>query len=328
VATSPLVSIICLCYKHEKYVKETLISVWEQTYPHIEVIIVDDGSYDRSVEVIRQFLKERTAPFPVKTMFLSQNVGNCKAFNQAWRSAGGKYVIDLAADDVMLPDRVEKQVAFFETLSLDYGVVFTESRYMDAQAKPLDYHFAERYRHIRPIPEGKVFCDVLSGYFISSPTMMIRNEVLARLDGYDESLAYEDFDFWVRSARDYRYAYLDECTTLVRVLGQSMSRQLYRKNDRQLFSTYRVCQKAAGMLRSSDEKRALLRRIRYEARHAVFAAKFSEASLFLELERSLKVRSFTAIFLKVLVLLRLDLSALHRWYLSKRYGKKTAGAKK
>lgn len=319
-AVSPLVSIICLCYNHEKYVEETLSSVWSQTYQNIEVIIVDDASQDESVKVIRQFLEENPASFPVKTMFLEQNVGNCRAFNQAWRRASGKYVIDLATDDVILPDRVEKQVAFFETLSPDYGVVFSESRYMDAQGKLLEYHFAERYRHIRPIPEGDVFLEVLSGYFISSPAMMIRSEVLEKLGGYDETLAYEDFDFWVRSARDYRYAYLDECTTLVRVLGQSMSRQLYRKNDRQLFSTYKVCQKAADMLRSPNEKYALLRRIRYEARHAVFAAKFREASLLLELERSLKARSFLSTFLRVIVLLRLDLSALHRWYLGKGYG--------
>lgn len=319
--SSPLVSIICLCYNHEKYVEKTLASVWQQTYRNIEVFIVDDGSHDQSVAVIQQFLNENPAPFPVKTMFLSQNIGNCRAFNRAWRQADGKYVIDLATDDVMLPDRVERQVSFFEALSQDYGVVFTESQYINEEGLPLDYHFVGRYQHVRPIPAGDVFQDILSRYFISSPTMMIRNKVLKKLDGYDEALAYEDFDFWVRSARDYRYAYLDYCTTLVRELRQSMSRQLYRKKDRQLFSTYQVCQKAAGMLRSSEEKYVLIKRIQYEARHAVFAGKFHEASLFLELLRNLKVRSFTSTFLKVLVYFRLDLSAIHSWYLSKWYGK-------
>lgn len=319
--STPLVSIICLCYNHEKFVRETLSSVWSQTYRNIEVIIVDDGSQDKSVPVIQGFLQENPADFPVMTLFLKQNVGNCTAFNQGWKLVGGKYIIDLATDDVMLHDRVERQIDFFETLPKDYGVVFTESQYISEQGKTLDYHFADRYRHIRPIPEGDVYQDVLSRYFISSPTMMIKNEVLQVLGGYDETLAYEDFDFWVRSARQYKYAYLNKCTTLVRIVGQSMSRQVYQKNDRQLFSTQRVCKKAIGMLHSPGEKSALLRRVRYEASHAVFAGKFKEASLFLELERVLKARSFASVFLKILVLLRIDLSALHRWYLSKRYGK-------
>lgn len=297
------------------------MSVWEQTYQNMEVFIVDDGSQDNSVQVIQQFLRENPADFPVTTLFLRQNVGNCTAFNRAWCMAGGKYIIDLATDDIMLHDRVEKQVSFFETLPEDFGVVFTESRYMSEQDRLLDYHFADRYRHIQPVPEGDVYRDVLSRYFISSPTMMIRNQVLQQLGGYDENLAYEDFDFWVRSARYYKYAYLDACTTLVREVRHSMSRKLYHKSDRQLFSTYLVCKKASRLTNTFDERKALNQRVQYEARHAVFAGKFREASRFLELLHDLKVRTFTTIFLKIMTYLQLDLSAFHRWYLSKRYGK-------
>lgn len=314
---SPVISIICLCYNHERFVEETLASVWTQSYRNIEVIIVDDASQDESVKVIRQFLGENPADFPVKTLFLEQNVGNCTAFNRGWRLAGGKYIIDLATDDVMLPERLEKQVAFFEQLPDDYGVIFTESQYMDEDGTLLEFHFAERYRHIRPVPEGDVYQDVLSRYFISSPTMIIRNEVLQQLGGYDEQLAYEDFDFWVRSARHYKYAFLDQCTTWVRKLPASMSRQLYRKDDRQLYSTYLVCQKVAVMIRNEQEKQAFINRLSYEARHAALSGNFHEATLFLRLLKDLKTYSLTYIFLKVLIWARLDLSAIHAWYVSK-----------
>lgn len=312
--SNPLVSIICLCYNHEKYVKETLVSVWKQTYRNIEVIIVDDASRDGSVGVIRQFLAGHPAEFSVKTIFLENNLGNCAAFNRGWRMASGKYVIDLATDDIMLPERIEKQVTYFESLPDDYGVVFTESQYIDEKGHRLHFHFAEQYQHIRPVPTGDVYQDVLARYFISSPTMMVRNEVLQRLNGYDEKLAYEDFDFWVRSARHYKYAYLNICTTLVRKSGKSMSRQLYRTNDRQLHSTYLVCVKASRMIRSSAEKRALAQRILYEAKHAAFSANFSEASLFLNLMERLKIRPISTNLLKILIATRLNLSVFHRWY--------------
>lgn len=318
--TPPLVSVICLCYNHQRFVGETLSSVWGQTYQHMEVIIVDDASQDESVKVIRQFLEKHPADFPVKTLFLEQNVGNCRAFNQGWRLAGGKYIIDLATDDILLPGRIEKQVAFFETLPEDYGVVFTESQYIDEEGRPLHYHYADQYRHISPVPSGDVYQDVLSRYFISSPTMMIRNQVLRQLEGYDERLAYEDFDFWVRSARHYRYAYLDECTTLVRKLSTSMSKQLYRKNDLQLHSTYLVCRKASQMNRNNLEKQALKSRVLYEARHATLSGNYREAALFLSLLRDLKTYSLSYILLRLTVWVRLDLSAIHSWYLDGKKG--------
>jgi glycosyltransferase involved in cell wall biosynthesis len=313
-AARPTVSVICLCYNHEKFVPATLASVWQQTYPDMEVIIVDDGSKDDSVSVIRQFLDDNPADFPVKTLFLEQNAGNCSAFNQGWREATGKYIVDLATDDIMLPERLEKQVAYFEALPEDYGVIFTESQYIDEDGNPLHFHFADQYRHIRPIPTGDVYQEVLSRYFISSPTMMYRQEVLQRLNGYDEQLAYEDFDFWVRSARDYKYAYLDECTTLVRKSSGSMSRQLYKRGNLQLYSTLLVCRKAAALNQTSAENQALAKRLLYEAKHALFTANFKEAAMFLDLYQQRKLFSFTYIFLKFILLTRIDVSIIYRWY--------------
>src|SRR5690606_27795969 len=100
---------------------------------------------------------------------------------------------------------------------------------------------------------------------------------------YDESLAYEDFDFWVRSARTYKYAFQPQCLTKVRKVKASLSSKLYSKGDKQLESTYRVCLKAAHLNRSKQDKRALIIRLRYEARHAVLTSNQKEAKLFFDL---------------------------------------------
>lgn len=275
-----MVSVICLCYNHAKFVEEALRSVRQQTYPSIELIVVDDASTDESVKVIRIYLQKYTCPSRVKTCFLSQNLGNCAAFNRGLALAQGKYIIDFATDDVMLPERIAQQVMFFERLDEAYGVVFSEAEYIDEQGMSLYRHYRDRLKHIRPVPTGDIYARLLSTYFIASPTMMMRKSVLDELGGYDEQLAYEDFDFWVRSSRNYRYAYQDICTTQIRKHSSSMSTGWYRRGDPQLYSTYLVCLKARDLNRTEEERRALVKRVKYELRQAVGGGNWGEVRLF------------------------------------------------
>jgi glycosyltransferase involved in cell wall biosynthesis len=293
----PLVSVIALSYNHEKFIVSALDSIVRQTYPALELILIDDASTDNTVETAQAYLAQSSIPFPVKTLFLSKNVGNCTAFNRGLALAQGKYIIDFATDDIMLLPRIEQQVIFFESLPDDYGVVFTEAEYVDETGKHLWYHHRDRLRHIRPIPTVEVYADVLARYFISSPTMMIRKKVLDNLGGYDEQLAYEDFDFWVRSARNWKYAYLNECTTQVRKHPGSMSSGWYHPGDPQLYSTYLVCQKALKLNRSEEERQALATRLKYEIRQAFRSGNHKEVKLLFGLLRKLEGK---ALFYKLL----------------------------
>src|SRR4051812_17801652 len=113
--TSPLVTVICLCYNQEKFVREAFYSVLRQTYRNIQIIVVDDASTDESVKEIQSIL-----PADILFIPLEMNLGNCKAFNKALTYANGKYIIDFATDDVMTLQRIEKQVQFFESLGDEY----------------------------------------------------------------------------------------------------------------------------------------------------------------------------------------------------------------
>ncbi len=283
----PRVSIIALCYCHERFVEEALQSVIAQTYPNIELIVVDDASPDRSVAVIRSFLSDHARGDAVKTCFLSDNRGSCAAFNRGLALATGEYVIDFATDDILLPPRVEQQVAFFEQLDETYGVVFSEAQYVDERGTPGLYHHRDYLPHIYPVPTGDVYTKLLSTYFVAAPTMMIRKRVLDALAGYDERLAYEDFDFWVRSARRYRYAYQDVCTTHIRRHAASMSVSPGRP-ARQTYSTYLVCTKAQAQNKTEPERQALVQRVRYELRQALLNNCRREARLFLTLLKSIR----------------------------------------
>ena len=274
-----VVSVILLCHNQAGFVAEALQSVWLQAYAPIQLIVVDDASTDGSTEVIKNLLKDKPQ---VSFVGLSENRGNCAAFNEGLKLATGKYIIDLAADDVLMPERVGEQVAFFESLGEEYGVIYSNARYIDEKGGFIKNHFSGASKP----PQHDVYEEVISTYFIPPPTMMMRKKVLDELEGYDSSLAYEDFDFWVRSARVYKYAYQPLVLTAIRKVKGSLSSRAYRKHDRQLYSTYLVCQKIRRMNSSRSEDEALIRRIKYETRHAVFSANFDEANLFLEMLRS------------------------------------------
>jgi glycosyltransferase involved in cell wall biosynthesis len=286
----PLVTVICLVYNHQKFVKKALESVYFQTYPHLEIIIVDDASQDQSVAVIKQFLAEiphyqavnlaNQAIIPQREIqFIqhSNNQGNCASFNQAFAQSKGKYIIDFATDDVLLDERIAKQVEIFEKLPENYGVIFSNALEIDEKDNILKYHFAvdENQKAKEKIPQGDIYQVILEKYFISTPTMLIRREVLEKLGGYDESLSYEDFDFWVRSARVWQYFYQDEITTLKRILPNSHSSKFYQLNHNpHLQSTLKVCQKALVLNQTEAENRALAKCVRYYLRQSFYTQNF------------------------------------------------------
>jgi hypothetical protein len=185
----------------------------------------------------------------------------------------------------MMPDRVEKQVDFFLNQIERVGVVFTDAVYVDENGVPLrnHYEYLMNKKLIDRVPSGDVFRDVLTTYFISSPTMMVRKKVMDQLQGYDEMLAYEDFDFWVRASRDFQFVFLNEKTTKVRKSAASMSTGWYQKGDKQLHSTFLVCQRAEGLCRDEADRRALRWRVLYEFKQAVFSLNKTESKLFAEL---------------------------------------------
>jgi glycosyltransferase involved in cell wall biosynthesis len=261
---SPTVTVICLCHNQGRFVKEAIESVRTQTYPNIQLLVVDDASTDNSVAIIKACLDT----IPSARFFpLSQNMGNCKAFNHALKYADGDFFIDLAADDVLLPDRISEGVKALMAAGKDYGVNFTDAYRVAEDGKVLSRH-SDTFPP-QTIPEGDIYRELIARYFICSPTMMFRADVIRALAGYDDSLAYEDFDFWIRSSRNFSYCYTPQVLVKKRIVKDSMSARQFSLFDRQLESTFRVCEKILTLNRSADEQKALRQRILYEMRVCV-----------------------------------------------------------
>ncbi len=309
-----MVSIICLCYNHEQFLAEALDSVVAQTYPNLEIIVADDASTDASAAVILDYC----CRFPqIKFIRNTQNVGNCTTFNQALAQATGEFIVDFATDDVMLPQRIAEQVNCFAILAEDYGVVYTDALLIDEYSRPIrNFYRALPNGKLAPEPvSGGIYEEVVKRFFISAPTMLIKRAVLDKLGGYNEKLAYEDFDFWVRSSRYFKYYFLNQVLTKRRLHPQQLSKRLYQKHDKQLASTVQVCFMALRLNRTTQENAALAIRVKYEFKKAVSTANFTEAGQFAAILRELKALNGTYKLMARLVSWRLKLSRFARGFI-------------
>lgn len=287
-STAPLVTIVALCHNHAPFLREALDSIHNQTYPNLEVWLVDDASTDGSPAILREYAATHPA---WHLLLIPANVGNCRAFNQAFFQSQGQFVIDFATDDVLLPARVAQQVAAFAAAPADVGVVYSNAELVAEDGKLLGlHHRPDAQGNLLPLPaSGWVFGEVLRRYFISTPTMMMRRACLHQLGGYDETLAYEDFDFWVRASRHWQFLYLNEVTTRKRIHPRSMSSRAYRRHDPYLASTITVCEKALSLATGPAELAALAIRVRWEMRQAAWRGHHAEArALFALLRRTVR----------------------------------------
>jgi glycosyltransferase involved in cell wall biosynthesis len=263
---NPLVTVICLCYNHEAYVVESLNSVVNQLYPSIQLIIVDDCSTDNTKATIENWLlKHPEIQFIVNDI----NLENTKSFNKALKFAKGQYIIDLAADDILLPNCVMTQINAFKyssykNLAVVYGnaELISENGTFDSYYFPVDYQKKVLKKRIT----GDIYENVLSDFYsLCSVSAMTKKSVFEYLEGYDESLAYEDLDFWIRASRIYEFDFIDEPIMQKRIVANSLASNFYKKNDSRTkkidYSTYLILKNGIKLNRSKQEDLAIQKRV-------------------------------------------------------------------
>ncbi|MBB6004457.1 glycosyltransferase [Arcicella rosea] len=303
----PIVTVIAICYNHSAFLLESLTSVVHQTYQAIQLIVVDDASEDDSQQKLLAFMQDYPS---VQWIFNEKNIGNCKSFNQALLLAKGKYIIDLSTDDVLEKTRIEKQVRYFESLSNSYGVVFSNAIFIDEQGKTL----STLYDKNQSIPEGNIYSKLIEQSFILPSTMMIKNEVLDSLNGYDETLSYEDFDFWIRSSRNWEYAYLPEILTFQRKVSTSLSSRFVQKENPLVVSTVKVCAKILSLNRNETENKVLIKRLHLVLKQCVFTEDFEAGEEVIKMLIELKGHTFKSKLLSVIIQKRIPLNFIYLKY--------------
>jgi len=189
------VSVIIPIYNVEKYIATTVQSVLEQTHQNFEIMIVDDASSDRSVEICHQFADPRIQ------ILRQENRGPSGALNTGIRQATGDYIAFLDGDDLWLPQKLEKHVAHLEN-SPDVGVSFSPSSFIDEAGQPLgDYQMPK----LKGITASYLLCHNPTG---NGSSAVVRRETLEAIK-YQDNLqgSVEDcyFEERIRASQDIEF---------------------------------------------------------------------------------------------------------------------------
>lgn len=210
-AGHPKVTVVIPTYNAARYLAEAVESALNQTYADREVLVVDDGSTDRTPFLLEQYGSAiRTIRKP--------NGGTPSALNEGIRQARGEWIAWLSADDAFLPEKLAKQMAYAEAHP-ECALIYTNWFVVDGRGKTVSHLASPTFRSRADQVEK-----LLRGCVINGSTTLVRREVYLRAGLFDESLPQaHDWDMWLRLARDYRFGHVAEPLVRYRWHGENMS---------------------------------------------------------------------------------------------------------
>jgi glycosyltransferase involved in cell wall biosynthesis len=197
-------------YNAERFIEDCVRSVLNQTYQNIEIILLDDGSKDSSLQKVKQFNDAR-----IKIVTDGENKGLIFRLNQLVTISKGDYFARMDADDLMFPDRIEKQLKLFIS-NLNVDVVFGDAVSIDKENTILGYKKSQKLTSRK---------DVLKGVYPIHPTVMIRREILLE-NPYEEGyFQMEDMELWYRLVDKYSFISINEPLLFYREDSSNNSRK-------------------------------------------------------------------------------------------------------
>lgn len=187
---SPLVSVILPVYNSENYIRQSIESILHQTYENLEFLIYNDGSTDKSLEIIKSYKDNRIK------IFDSINEGYLHHLNRGINESKGKYIIRMDSDDVSVLTRIEKQVSFMEE-NINIGVCGTWAKVIDSQ---------EEIKYETNC--SKLNCLLFFTNPIVHPSVIIRKSILSDNNLFydDQYYTSEDYNMWVEISKHSKIA--------------------------------------------------------------------------------------------------------------------------
>jgi len=196
-----LVSIIIPAHNAVAYIHEALDSVLNQTYPDIEIIVVNDGSTDETESVVQEYV----ARFPNKVRLYSQkNKGQASARNVGIRNSYGAYIAFLDADDTWMSEKLEQQMRILKMSGAD--ICYANTLFLGGERNG-----HAMFEYVQPYA-GHVFHTLIKGNFIVNSSVVVKCEVIHAVGLLNERPMYrniEDYDCWLRIAlAGYSFSYI------------------------------------------------------------------------------------------------------------------------
>ena len=211
----PKVTILMTVYNGEGYLRECVDSVLGQTFKDFEFLIIDDRSSDNSRDIINSYKDKR-----IHLIKNDVNLGQVKSLNIGLDNARGEYIARMDQDDMMMENRLERQVGFLDRKK-DISVVGTWGEVIDEEGKVFT-------RTRLPLRNEEMIGTVLfCGYFLMHPSVMFRKDDVMQAGKYNESIVFsEDYDLWMMLLLNRRkLANIPEYLIRFRYHNKSSSRQ-------------------------------------------------------------------------------------------------------
>lgn len=246
-----MISVIIPVYNGEQTIQATVASVQQQTVNDIEIIIINDGSTDKTVEIIHRIQDKRIK------IFNYENAGLSASRNRGISQASGDLVAFIDADDLWTPDKLASQLQALENHP-DADIAYSWTDYIDAAG---NFHKSGR----RINANGNIYQQLLLGNILENGSNpLIRKRVFDQVGGFDESLtAAEDWDIYLRLAVQYQFVCTQKVGVLYRVTANSMSTNLIRQEQASVTVLNRAFNHPVAMQLQSLKKQSLANIYKY-----------------------------------------------------------------
>lgn len=225
VSDKGLFTIIIPSYNHEKYVLDCLESIKRQKYPQIEIIIVDDYSQDNTFALEQKWVDENSRFFSnVILLRNDKNMGVVKTVNRGLNLSHGQYIIRLASDDCLLDDAVGNIVNEYK-LNMSYGMICFDGVvgesysqiFQDIESLPTMYGDTDYNQ------KKNIFEDLYKEDFIAAPGCIIKRETYLKLGLYDENSWIDDWEYYLRTTKNYPILFSKTKVVFFRQVQDSLS---------------------------------------------------------------------------------------------------------
>jgi glycosyltransferase involved in cell wall biosynthesis len=233
----PIVSVIMPVYHTEEYLKEAVDSILNQTFKDLELIILCDADQPEVLKILKSFNDYRMR---IHIMIMYHNVS--EKMNLACNYVRGKYVARMDSDDISLPDRIEKQVAFLNKYS-NVGIIGGQIEYINPDGT-----------HRNQIHLPKSYAGILWAMAhynpIANPTFMMRAELFRKFRYNTEIVTgVEDYDYWVHAANVTKICNLPDCVLKYRIKDISgfIGNAFYTRDEQRRTDEELIRQKAKGI---------------------------------------------------------------------------------
>ncbi|MBN3895829.1 MAG: glycosyltransferase [Nostoc sp. NOS(2021)] len=213
----PIISVIIPAYNSEKTIKETIQSVLNQNFTDFELIVINDGSQDSTLEVVTQIQDPRIK------VFSYSNAGGNVSRNRGLDRAGGEFVSFLDADDLWTPDKLQSQLKALQE-NVTAKVAYSWTDYIDENSEIV---LSGKRINVNENVYEKL---LLNNFLENGSNPLICRKALITLGGFDESLsAAQDWDMWLRLASKFDFICVPSVQILYRISANSISSNLVRQ---------------------------------------------------------------------------------------------------